>query len=39
MRTAFFNQIEPKSDAGTQHICRSLGIDSVEANHRFGSPA
>lgn len=23
----------------TNHICRSLGIDSVEANHRFGSPA
>ncbi len=23
----------------TRHICRSLGVDSVEANHRFGSPA
>lgn len=23
----------------TRHICRSLGVDSVEAHHRFGSPA
>jgi hypothetical protein len=23
----------------TNHICRSLGIDRVEAHHRFGSPA
>ena len=23
----------------TKHICRSLGIDSAEAHHRFGSPA
>ena len=23
----------------TRHICASLGIDSVEAHHRFGSPA
>ncbi len=23
----------------TNHICRSLSIDRVEANHRFGSPA
>ena len=23
----------------TKHICRSLGIDTVEAHHRFGSPA
>lgn len=23
----------------TRHICRSLGLDSVEAHHRFGSPA
>jgi hypothetical protein len=23
----------------TRHICRSLAIDSAEANHRFGSPA
>ena len=23
----------------TRHICRSLGIDSVEAHHRFGSVA
>ncbi len=23
----------------TRHICCSLGIDSVEAHHRFGSPA
>lgn len=23
----------------TRHICASLGIDTVEAHHRFGSPA
>jgi hypothetical protein len=23
----------------TKHICRSLGIDTAEAHHRFGSPA
>jgi len=23
----------------SKHICRSLGIDTVEAHHRFGSPA
>ena len=23
----------------TNHICKSLGIDRVEAHHRFGSPA
>ncbi len=23
----------------TRHICHSLGIDTVEAHHRFGSPA
>ena len=23
----------------TRHICRSLGIDTAEAHHRFGSPA
>ena len=23
----------------TRHISRSLGVDSVEAHHRFGSPA
>lgn len=23
----------------TRHICRSLGIDSVEAHHRFGAVA
>ena len=23
----------------SRHICRSLGIDSAEAHHRFGSPA
>jgi hypothetical protein len=23
----------------TKHICHSLGIDSTEAHHRFGSPA
>ena len=23
----------------TRHICRSLGVDSAEAHHRFGSPA
>jgi len=23
----------------TNHICRSLGIERVEANHRFNSPA
>ena len=23
----------------TRHICTSLGIDTVEAHHRFGSPA
>lgn len=23
----------------TRHICRSLGVDSVEAHRRFGSPA
>lgn len=23
----------------TRHICRSLGVDSEEAHHRFGSPA
>jgi len=23
----------------TKHICRSLEIDSIEAHHRFGSPA
>lgn len=23
----------------TNHICRSLGIDRVDAHHRFGSPA
>lgn len=23
----------------TRHICRSLRVDSVEAHHRFGSPA
>ena len=23
----------------TNHLCRSLGIDRVEAKHRFGSPA
>ena len=23
----------------TRHICASLGIDTVEARHRFGSPA
>ncbi len=23
----------------TKHICASLGIDSAEAHHRFGSPA
>ncbi len=22
-----------------RHICRSLGIDTAEAHHRFGSPA
>ena len=31
-----------KSAAGiltTRHLCASLGIDTVEAHHRFGSPA
>ena len=23
----------------TRHLCAALGIDTVEANHRFGSPA
>jgi hypothetical protein len=23
----------------TRHVCASLGIDSAEAHHRFGSPA
>jgi hypothetical protein len=23
----------------TRHICASLGIDTIEAHHRFGSPA
>jgi hypothetical protein len=23
----------------SRHICHSLGIDTVEAHHRFGSPA
>lgn len=23
----------------TNHICKSLGVDRVEAHHRFGSPA
>ena len=23
----------------TRHICRSLGVDSIEAHHRFGFPA
>jgi hypothetical protein len=23
----------------TRHLCASLGIDTVEAHHRFGSPA
>ena len=23
----------------TRHICRSLGVDSAEAHHRFGTPA
>ena len=23
----------------TKHLCRSLGIDTAEAHHRFGSPA
>jgi hypothetical protein len=23
----------------TRHLCRSLGIDTAEAHHRFGSPA
>jgi len=23
----------------TRHLCTSLGIDSAEAHHRFGSPA
>jgi hypothetical protein len=23
----------------SKHICRSLGIDTAEAHHRFGSPA
>lgn len=23
----------------TRHICHSLGVDSVEAHHRFGTPA
>ena len=23
----------------TRHLCASLGIDSAEAHHRFGSPA
>lgn len=23
----------------TKHICASLGIDTIEAHHRFGSPA
>lgn len=23
----------------TRHLCTSLGIDTIEAHHRFGSPA
>lgn len=23
----------------TRHLCASLGIDTIEAHHRFGSPA
>jgi len=23
----------------TRHLCHSLGVDSVEAHHRFGTPA
>ncbi len=23
----------------TNHICKSLGVDRIEAHHRFGSPA
>jgi hypothetical protein len=39
-RIEFDNMI--KSAVGmlaTRHICRSLGVDSVEAHHRFGFPA